>query len=220
MSGPAYVVIPVQADNSQRSKPGSAEIASAIQQSLRKKTHAEDHDRGEPDGPLKQILGDYIQSKWEDPGLSLGSYFGGLIVLFGAHYLPLTQLALKTGAVALGAISAIEFISRHFSSDTFLSRLRPKKYKKVPESTLNATLKYIHDSIQYFVVQVQKIIFGQDLSKTFTAFLSFTALYWLVQLVSTFSLAVLGLTLLYIAPFFTAPRGRHGVCGAIGNDYC
>jgi len=102
----------------------------------------------------------------------------------------------------------MEFTNRHFSPNTFLSRLRPRQYKKVPESTLNAILKNIHDLIQYAVVQVQKIIFGQELYKTFSAFLSFTTLYWLINIVPTFSLAVLCLTLLYIAPLLTSPRGR------------
>ncbi|KAL6406055.1 cwl1 [Ilyonectria robusta] len=64
-------------------------------------------------------------------------------------------------------MSVTEFASRSFGPNTFLARLRPKEYQKVPESTLNATLKDIHDLVQYAVVQVQRIIFGQDLDKTF-----------------------------------------------------
>lgn len=41
-------------------------------------------------------------SQWEDPIRTLLSYLGALSVLLGAHYLPLTQLALKAGAVTLG----------------------------------------------------------------------------------------------------------------------
>lgn len=58
-------------------------------------------------------------------------------------------------------------MSRTIGPNTFLSRLRPKEYKTVPEPILNATLRDIHDFIQYAVVQVQKIVCGQDLGKTF-----------------------------------------------------
>ena len=113
---------------------------------------------------------------------------GALGILLGVHYLPLTQLALKAGASTLGGmqccaladlsgraymsadlsvVAVTEFASRSFGVNTFLSRLRPKAYKKIPESTLNATLKDIHDLIQYSVDQGQRIIFGQDLGKTF-----------------------------------------------------
>lgn len=47
------------------------------------------------------------------------------------------------------------------------AQLRPKEYKTFPEPTLNATLKDIHDFVQYAAVQTQRIVFGQDLQKTF-----------------------------------------------------
>lgn len=117
---------------------------------------------------------------------------GAISIILGAHFLPLTQLALKAGATILGgmessranlsthitlgmnhtdsessAIFITELASRSFGPNTLLARLRPSEYKKFPESTLNATLKDIHDLIQYAVVQAQRIVLGQDLGKTF-----------------------------------------------------
>lgn len=60
----------------------------------------------------------------------------------------------------------MEFASRTFGPDTFLARLRPKPYKTIPEDTLNATLKDIHDLIQFSVREAQKIAFAQELDKT------------------------------------------------------
>ena len=67
----------------------------------------------------------------------------------------------------ISAVSIAEFVSRSFGPNTFMSHLRPKKYKKVPEPLLNGTLKDIHDFVQYGVVQAQRIAYGQDLDKTF-----------------------------------------------------
>ncbi|KAH6872077.1 Reticulon-domain-containing protein [Thelonectria olida] len=213
MSGPAYVVMPVQVDGAQHeSEADIAKLASAIQQSLDDKTHSGDHGGQRDTGPLKEIIAHqdslYKYLSWEDPVRTLGSYLGLLSFLFGIHYLPLTQLALKSGAVTLGVISLTESAGRVFGPNTFFAHLRPKEYKKIPESTLNATLKDIHDLIQYAAVQVQRIILGQDLDQTFAAFLGFTALYWLIKVISPFGLAVLGLTSLYIAPLVTSTRGR------------
>ncbi|KAH7146146.1 Reticulon-domain-containing protein [Dactylonectria macrodidyma] len=212
MSGSAYIVMPVQADGAQHSEQDREKIASAIQQSLPKNTNSEDHEEQVVNGPLKEIIAHqdslYKYISWEDPVRTLGSYIGALSILFGLHYLPLTRLALKAVTTILGVISVTEFASRIFGPNTFLARLRPKQYQKVPESTLNATLKDIHDFVQYSVVQVQRIVYGEDLDKTFAAFLSFTALYWLIKVLAPFGLAVLGLTSLYIAPLITSPRGR------------
>lgn len=124
-------------------------------------------------------------------------------------------------------MSVLSLVSRATKSDVF-ARLRPE-YKQVPESTLNATLKDIHDLVQYSVVQAQKIVWGEDIEKTFgvslnqvtrinrgrylrltraQAFFGVTALFWLIKVVSPFGLAILGLTSLYIAPLVSSPRGR------------
>ena len=67
----------------------------------------------------------------------------------------------------LTAVSLVEYSGRMFSPNTFLARLRPKEYRQVPESILNATLKDVHDLVQYLAVQVQRAIWGQDLGNTF-----------------------------------------------------
>lgn len=101
-----------------------------------------------------------------------------------------------------------EFAGRSFGPNNFVSRMRPRQYKTVPESTLNATLKDIHDFIQYAVVQAQKIIFAEDLEKTFGAFAFTASLYFLIQFMTPFGIAILGLTTIYIIPLVTSPQGR------------
>lgn len=44
----------------------------------------------------------YIYLQWEDPARTLGSYLVALSILIGTHYLPLTQIAVKGGAVIFG----------------------------------------------------------------------------------------------------------------------
>lgn len=105
-------------------------------------------------------------------------------------------------------MSMAEFAGRSFGPNNFVSRMRPRQYKTVPESTLNATLKDIHDFIQYAVVQAQKILFAEDLEKTFGAFAFTGSLYFLIQFMSPFGIAILGLTTIYTIPLVTSPRGR------------
>lgn len=64
-------------------------------------------------------------------------------------------------------VSVTEFANRQFTSQTLLSRLRPTEYRTIPESTLNATLKDVHDFVQYAIVKLQKVALGQDLDRTF-----------------------------------------------------
>jgi len=208
MSEPTVVVVPVSGDSVQHSDQETAGIASTIQHALHERAHLEP----EQPGLFKKILAHpdslYKYINWEDPIRTLGLYIGALSILVGAHYLPLTQVVLKGGVTTLGVVSVTEFASRLFSASSLSTRLRPKEYKQIPESTLNATLKDIHDFIQYAVVQAQRIVFGQDLGKTFAAFLGFTVLYWLTKVVSPFWLIVMGLTSIFVAPFVSSQQGR------------
>ncbi|KAF5579485.1 uncharacterized protein FSUBG_13605 [Fusarium subglutinans] len=163
-------------------------------------------------GPLKDIIAQqdslYKYISWEDPARTIGSYFAALGFMLAVHHMHLTQLVLKTMAIGLGVMSMAEFAGRSFGPNNFVSRMRPRQYKTVPESTLNATLKDIHDFIQYAVVQAQKVIFAEDLEKTFGAFVATGSLYFLIQFMTPFGIAILGLTTIYIIPLVTSPRGR------------
>jgi len=209
MSGPTYIVIPAQADGATSPDHNTERIISAIEQSRHR---VEDPGDQQQTGPLREIISHqdslYKYISWEDPIRTFGLYFVALSILFGTHYLPLTQFALKAVATALGVISVTELTSRSFGPNTVLTRLRPKEYKKFPEQTLNATLKDIHDFVQHLAVLTQRIIFGQDLGKAFGAFFGITAVTWLNQIIPAFWLMVLGLTTVFVAPLVISSRGR------------
>ncbi|KAK5626029.1 hypothetical protein RRF57_001745 [Xylaria bambusicola] len=154
-------------------------------ESLHKKLHPTEDD---PAGPLKKAIAHqdslYKYISWDDPVETVGSYLGMVALIY--------RWLLKMGAIALGATSLASFASRSTRFD-FVGRMRPE-YKIVPEPTLNTTLKDIHDFIQYLAIQGQRILYGEDLSKTFGAFLGFTRLYWLVKILTPFDLEVLSLS--------------------------
>ncbi|KAI8955324.1 Reticulon-domain-containing protein [Xylaria longipes] len=213
MSDATYVVMPIQAEGSLREQDPN-EVATAIEESLREKLHPEDYQDPEPEpaerGPLKKVMANsdslYKYISWEDPVRTLGSYLGLLGLLYGVHYLHCTQLLLKMSATALGVVFFTSIVSRSTKND-FVARMRPE-YKEVPEAILNATLSDIHDLVQYLAVEVQKIMYGENLGKTFGAFVSFTTLFWLIKILSPFKLEVLGLSLAYVIPLLSSPGGR------------
>jgi len=223
-TGQSHVVMPVNAERTRRGQQDSPRMATAIHQSANDQTHSKphhaEHER-EQAGPLKEILAHqdslYKYISWEDPVRTLSSYFAVLAFMLGTHYMPLTRLALKGGAYALGTVSVVELVSRSFGPNNFMSRIRPKNYKKVPEPLLNGTLKDIHDFVQYGAVQAQRIAYGQDLNMTVAAFFGCTATYWLIKFVTPFTLSIIGLTSLYIAPLVLSPQARE-IAAAAAHD--
>lgn len=176
----------------------------------RKTTTDENRSSQQPTSPTKMVdresLYKYID--WSDPARTMGSYVGVVGFLCGAHYLPLTQTALKYGATVLGVTASVEYVHRTFTPNTILARLRPTRYKTIPEPVLNGTLKDVHDLVQYLVVEAQKVVFGENLGASFVGFLSMFTLYWLVKLVSPFALMLLSVTLVYLSPLIWSPQAR------------
>ncbi|KAF5850918.1 hypothetical protein GGP41_010533 [Bipolaris sorokiniana] len=104
MSTQNVIVVPVAGEGARQPGQDTTEIASTIQHALEENAHPT---QPQP-GPLKQIIAHqeslYQYINWNDPTRTLGSYIGVLSLLFGAHYLPLTQIALKGGVTALGSL--------------------------------------------------------------------------------------------------------------------
>ncbi|KAI0517998.1 Reticulon-domain-containing protein [Xylaria bambusicola] len=207
MGEPTYVVMPIRADGS-TSQENDRQMATAIEESLHERLHPTEDEPAA--GPLKKAIAHqdslYKYISWEDPARSIGSYLGIVALMYGVHYLHWGQWLLKMGATALGVMSLASFASHSTRSD-FVGRMRPE-YKTVPEPTLNATLKDIHDFVQYLAIQGQKILYGEDLSKTFGAFLGLTGLFWLAKILTPFDLEVLGLSSVYLAPLILSPKAR------------
>ncbi|KAI0973476.1 hypothetical protein F4678DRAFT_477920 [Xylaria arbuscula] len=207
MSDPTYVVMPVRADRS-GAQQKDKEVATAIEASLQEKLHPTE--REEHDGPLKKVIANsdslYKYISWDDPVRTLASYLGLLGIMCGVHYLHWTQWFLKLGATGLGVVYIASFVSRSTKSNP-VARMRPE-YKQVPEPTLNATLKDIHDLVQYLAIQGQKVIYGEQPGKTLAAFFGLTALFWLMKIMSPFNLGILGLSSAYIVPLIASPGGR------------
>ncbi|KAI0143748.1 hypothetical protein GGR57DRAFT_507895 [Xylariaceae sp. FL1272] len=162
-------------------------------------------------GPLKKAIAGhdslYKFISWDDPARTIAAYVSLLGLLCGVHYLHPTQMILKVCATWLGFITLATLISRGTKND-FMAHAQPRAYKKFPEPTLNATLKDVHDFAQYCIVQIQKTFYGGDLKKTTGAFAATTGLFWLIKIASPFSLTMLGLHALFIAPLIISPEGR------------
>ena len=83
----------------------------------------------------------------------------------------------------------------------FASQLRPRKYYTLPKESVDQALEDVHELLNFFVLETQRILFAESLYKTVTAFLAALSGYLLIKIVPSWGLALIGTTVLYIAPF-------------------
>ncbi|KAH0302386.1 hypothetical protein KCU74_g18292, partial [Aureobasidium melanogenum] len=82
----------------------------------------------------------------------------------------------------------------------FASRMRPRKYYTIPRETLEASLDDVEQLINFFVIEFQRIMFGENVFVTVGAFFIAFISYFLVKIMPTWGLALLFTTLIYTIP--------------------
>lgn len=82
----------------------------------------------------------------------------------------------------------------------FASRMRPRKYYTIPRETLEASLDDVEQLINFFVIEFQRIMFGENVFVTVGAFFITFISYFLVKIMPTWGLALLFTTLIYTVP--------------------
>lgn len=82
----------------------------------------------------------------------------------------------------------------------FASRMRPRKYYTIPRETLEASLDDVEQLINFFVIEFQRIMFGENVFVTVGAFFIAFISYFLVKIMPTWGLALLFTTLIYTVP--------------------
>lgn len=82
----------------------------------------------------------------------------------------------------------------------FASRMRPRKYYTIPRETLESSLDDVEQLINFFVIEFQRIMFGENVFVTVAAFFITFISYFLVKIMPTWGLALLFTTLIYTVP--------------------
>ena len=82
----------------------------------------------------------------------------------------------------------------------FASQMRPRKYYTIPRETLEASLDDVEQLINFFVIEFQRIMFGENVFVTVGAFFVTFISYFLVKIMPTWGLALLFTTLIYTVP--------------------
>lgn len=65
--------------------------------------------------------------------------------------------------MVLGITLAAEIAGKCLLNNGFATQLRPRKYYTVPKSTLNSVVGDVHELINFFVIEAQRVLFAENL---------------------------------------------------------
>ncbi|KAM5348251.1 hypothetical protein ACJ41O_008075 [Fusarium nematophilum] len=137
---------------------------------------------------------------WNNPRASAIAYATIVTLIFAARYLDVLRWAFKVSWMVLGVTIAAEVVGKIVLNNGLATQVRPRRYYTVPRETLDALIGDVHELINFFVIEAQRIIFAENVFASAAAFVAAFISYYLVKLVPYWGLAVIGTTVVFFVP--------------------
>ncbi|KAJ2990014.1 hypothetical protein NUW58_g3166 [Xylaria curta] len=137
---------------------------------------------------------------WNNPRVSAIAYASIVTVILAARYLDITRYLFKLTWMALGTTVLVEATGRAILGHGLASQLRPRKYYTISRETLDSLIGDVHELVNFFVIEAQRILFAENLAASAAAAVGAFISYFLAKIVPFWGLALIGTTVLFLAP--------------------
>lgn len=85
-----------------------------------------------------------------------------MLFIFAARYLHILRYAFKLTWVTLGVTVLAEVAGKYLLNTGLTSQFRPKKYYTLSKETLNSLVGDVHELINFFVIETQRVLFVEN----------------------------------------------------------
>ncbi|KAH6632639.1 Reticulon-domain-containing protein [Chaetomium tenue] len=137
---------------------------------------------------------------WRNPRASAIAYASLVSLIFSVRYLDVLRYTFKLTWMVLAITVAAEIAGKALINNGFATQLRPRKYYTIPREMLEAAIGDVHELINFFVIESQRVLFAENVyasvAAAFAAFIS----YYLVKIVPYWGLAVIATTVIFFTP--------------------
>ncbi|KAI0203792.1 Reticulon-domain-containing protein [Astrocystis sublimbata] len=137
---------------------------------------------------------------WNNPRASAIAYSSVVALIFIARYLNITRYLFKLTWITLGCTVLAEVAGKAVLGNGLATQMRPRKYYTVPRETLDALIGDVHELVNFFVIEAQRILFAENVPASAAAAIGAFISYYLIKIVPAWGLALIGTTVLFFAP--------------------
>lgn len=137
---------------------------------------------------------------WKNPRASGIAYASIIATIVAARYLDVIRWAFKLSWMALAVTVAAETAGKLVLNNGLASQLRPRRYYTIPRETLDSLIGDVHELLNFFVIEAQRILFAENVFASAAACVAAFFSYFLVKLVPYWGLAIIGTTVAFLVP--------------------
>ncbi|KAK5660482.1 hypothetical protein OQA88_13030 [Cercophora sp. LCS_1] len=151
-------------------------------------------------GALSELAGLEITTLISVSGASGIAYATIVSLIFAVRYLDIFRWGFKLTWMVLAITIAAEVAGKTLMNNGFATQLRPRQYYTVPKETLDVVIGDVHELINFFVIESQRILFAENVYASTAAALGAFLSYYLVKIVPYWGLALIATTVLFFTP--------------------
>ena len=85
-----------------------------------------------------------------------------MTLIFSIRYLDVLRWGFKLTWMILGITIAAELAGKGLLNNGFTTQLRPRKYYTVSRETLDAMIGDVHELVNFFVIEAQRVLFAEN----------------------------------------------------------
>ncbi|GJC77993.1 cell lysis protein [Colletotrichum tofieldiae] len=137
---------------------------------------------------------------WNNPRASAIAYSSIVTLIFAARYLDVLRYSLKLTWMVLGTTVLAELAGKLVLNNGLATQLRPRRYYVIPRETLDAAIGDVHELVNFFVIEAQRIVFAENVGASAAAFIGAFIAYYLVKIVPFWGLSLIATTALFMVP--------------------
>ncbi|EMR66945.1 hypothetical protein MGN70_009780 [Eutypa lata] len=141
---------------------------------------------------------------WNNPRASAIAYAAIVSLIFAARYLDVVRYTFKLTWMVLGVTVLSEVAGKAILNNGLTTQLRPRKYYTVPRETLDALIGDVHELVNFVIMEVQRILFAENVPVSAAAAIGAFISYYLVKIVPYWGLALISTTVVFFAPLIYA----------------
>ncbi|KAI1277548.1 Reticulon-domain-containing protein [Xylaria sp. FL0933] len=137
---------------------------------------------------------------WNNPRASAIAYAGVVSLIFAARYLDIIRYFFKFTWMTLGVTVLAEVAGKAVLGNGLASQVRPRQYYTVSRETLDAAIGDVHELVNFFIIEAQRILFAENIPVSIAAAVGAFLSYYLAKIVPYWGMALIGATTLFLAP--------------------
>ncbi len=85
-----------------------------------------------------------------------------LAAIFATRYLPVVRTLFRVMYICFGVTAAAELSGKLLFNNGFASQMRPRRYYTLPKGTVDRFLDDVHELLNFFVIEFQRILFADN----------------------------------------------------------